>query len=267
MSIKPTPDPDVPISQGGYADKFKRNRILNWSHGSRFETGRRLVEPFAGRRLLDYGCGDGIFLAKVLDLFPDAVGVDVDPKQNADCRARFAEIAPKITFLDVEPDLDDPRHDHAYDIITCMETLEHCPDDVVDQILDLLARLVAPEGTIIISVPIEIGFSLFAKEFLRSIIGLKIKDYSSRRRYRPAEMFKMVFAGENTAIERPSYLDEFEPGQFSRHHDHKGFNWKALRRKIRERFELRRLRFTPLGWTRGWLSSQVWFICRARPGK
>ena len=60
--------------------------------------GRQLVAPFAGRRLLDYGCGDGTFLALVQDLFPEALGVDVAADQVADCARRFAG-SPGITFL------------------------------------------------------------------------------------------------------------------------------------------------------------------------
>src|SRR5689334_11293876 len=91
------------LAGGAYARKqlYCKDRIVAWSHGSRFHTGRRLAEAFAGApppspspaagggegggaRLLDYGCGDGTFLALVHDLFPEAVGADLDPKQTAD---------------------------------------------------------------------------------------------------------------------------------------------------------------------------------------
>ena len=51
-----------------------------------------------GRPLLDYGSGDGTFLALVQDLFPEALGVDVAADQIADCAVRFAGV-PGITFL------------------------------------------------------------------------------------------------------------------------------------------------------------------------
>ena len=64
------------LAGGAYARKqlYCKDRIVAWSHGSRFRTGRRLAEAFAGvppasaspaagggegggARLLDYGCG------------------------------------------------------------------------------------------------------------------------------------------------------------------------------------------------------------------
>ena len=82
------------LAGGAYARKqlYCKDRIVAWSHDSRFRTGRRLAEAFAGARLLDYGCGDGTFLALVHDLFPEAVGADLDPKQTADCARRFASL-------------------------------------------------------------------------------------------------------------------------------------------------------------------------------
>src|SRR5690242_9385018 len=88
------------VDPGHYAKKqiCCRSAIIAWSHRSRFNLARRLVEPYAGKKLLDYGCGDGTFLAEIHDLFPAAVGADVDPKQRLDCRTRFAGLA-NISFL------------------------------------------------------------------------------------------------------------------------------------------------------------------------
>src|SRR5258707_6039500 len=81
------------IQAGHYAQKqiFSRSTLIAWSHRSRFRLAREIVRSYAGRRLLDYGCGDGTFLAQVVDLFPRAVGADIDPRQNDDCRKRFAK--------------------------------------------------------------------------------------------------------------------------------------------------------------------------------
>ena len=54
--------------------------------------GRRLVSELAGRRLLDYGCGDGTFLALISDYFLDGVGADLDAKEVARTTERRAEI-------------------------------------------------------------------------------------------------------------------------------------------------------------------------------
>ena len=62
------------VQAGHYAQKqiFSRSSLIAWSHRSRFLLARQIVQPYAGARLLDYGCGDGTFLAQVADLFPTA---------------------------------------------------------------------------------------------------------------------------------------------------------------------------------------------------
>ena len=116
----------VSIQPGHYAEKqlFSRSGLVRFSHGSRFRLARELVAPFAGGRLLDYGCGDGTFLDLVKDLFPGALGADVDREQIADCERRFAG-CDGIHFLPTDR-LVDPEHQDAYTVVTCMEVLEHC---------------------------------------------------------------------------------------------------------------------------------------------
>src|SRR5262249_29208913 len=70
---------------------------------------------------------------------------------------------------------------------------------------------------------------------------------------------RMVTARENTVVERPIY---FSPtGAF---HPHKGFNWRALRRRIHQALNVERTMFSPVGLPGGFISSQTWFICKRR---
>ena len=70
---------DELLRDGDYARKqiYCPSRIVRWSHGSRFELARQLVAPHAGGRLLDYGCGDGTFVAMTHGDFREAVGLAV----------------------------------------------------------------------------------------------------------------------------------------------------------------------------------------------
>jgi len=251
------------LAGGAYARKqlYCKDRIVAWSHGSRFRTGRRLAVAFAGARLLDYGCGDGTFLAMVHDLFPEAVGADLDPKQTADCARRFASL-PGLSFVLTE---DLPAHNTRFDLIFCMEVLEHCTDDVRPQVLRDLQRLVSSHGTVIVSVPIEIGPSLVGKQIVRTIAGWrKLGDYQYRETYTWRELSKMVFAGAGTAIDRPVFRADLIPGRPTFFHGHKGFNWRALARQMQENFHVEQVLFSPLSWLRGFFSSQAWFICKAK---
>ena len=64
------------------------------------------------------------------------------------------------------------------DVITCMEVLEHCLEPERLRVLDELAGLARPAGRVVISVPIEIGPSLAAKQLARALAGLRgLGDY------------------------------------------------------------------------------------------
>jgi SAM-dependent methyltransferase len=253
----------VSVPPGHYAQKqlLSRSGLVRWSHGSRFNLARALVEPYAGKRLLDYGCGDGTFLALVQDLFPEALGVDADGDQIADCALRFASV-PGISFLIAER-LSAPAHRGRYDIAVCMEVLEHCPDDIQPIVLDQLREVVSPGGTLIVSVPIEIGLPLVAKQTARALIAIGgLKEYSTRERYSAAELSRMLFAGAATAFPRDEYVGTAGGGRSTRYTGHKGFNWRALERTIASRFTIERRLFSPIPVLGSLLNSQVWFVCR-----
>jgi SAM-dependent methyltransferase len=253
------------IPAGHYARKqlLSPSGLVRWSHGSRFRLARALVAPLAGQRLLDYGCGDGTFLALVHDLFPDATGADVDALQVADCARRF-RTAPGTSFLTTDR-LDGPAHEGRYQVVVCMEVLEHCPDDIQPRVLEDIWNATAAGGTIVISVPIEIGPPVVAKQCARALVAMGgLKEYSTRERYRAGELFRMLRAGAETKFPRAEYSGSGPDGRATRFTGHKGFNWRALQRLVERRFEIERRLFSPLPLFGPWMNSQVWFLCRKR---
>jgi len=117
--------PDDLLKSGEYARKqiYCRSGLVRWSHGSRFELARALVAPRAGGRLLDYGCGDGTFVAMVHGDFAETVGLDVDPKHVDEAAARLG-VLPGVRFGMTSAPCPAP-----FDVVTCMEVLEHCLED------------------------------------------------------------------------------------------------------------------------------------------
>jgi 2-polyprenyl-3-methyl-5-hydroxy-6-metoxy-1,4-benzoquinol methylase len=258
---QPVPMPyGDPVAVGHYARKqlFSKSAIIAWSHRSRFRTARRLLLPYAGKRLVDYGCGDGTLLTTISDIFVDAVGVDLDPRQLDDCRRRFATL-PKMRFLTVG-ESGDGAHDAAYDVVTCMEVLEHCPDSELGKVIDDLSRLVTADGVVIISVPVEIGPALLGKHVMRAIASWRsLDDYKWRDHYTARELLRSVAATNRTMLSRDVSANSL--GAF---HTHKGFNWRALKVRLCESFEVSDTFFSPFDLFRGLFSSQAWFVCKRR---
>ena len=139
---------------------------MAWSHRRRFALARELASSRRGGALLDYGCGDGTFIALAHDAFDESVGADIDVEQVRGCAERL-HLLPGVRFMSIDA-LRDPDHQARYDAVVCMEVLEHCPSDVQPRVLDDLARLSRPDGVVIVSVPIEIGPTLALKQAVRA---------------------------------------------------------------------------------------------------
>jgi SAM-dependent methyltransferase len=220
---------------------------------------RSLVSPHAGARLLDYGCGDGTFLAMTAHMFSTAVGTDADVEQLTEAAARLRSLA-NVAFL--PPAVLDSSYNARFAVVTCMEVLEHCLPAVRAGVIGELDRLVSRDGRIVVSVPIETGLTLPAKQAARRIAGWRnLGDYRNGERYTWRELLTMTTADAETAIARPVYYSGAPARGF---HGHKGFNWRTLESDLRRTFDIEALHFSPMPLLGPLLNSQVWFVCRPK---
>ena len=234
---------------------------MAWSHGSRFRLAARLAAAAAtGGRLLDYGCGDGTFIALTHGTFAEAVGSDIDAAQLAQCGRRLGHLD-GVRFVTID-ELASPDHRGAFDVVMCMEVLEHCVDAERASVLDALARVTSAGGRVIISVPIEIGPALLGKQLFRAIAAWRGHgDYRHRETYSPRELIAAALGRPRLA--RAVYDVETPSGRM-RYCGHKGFDWRILEREIVRRFRVTERRFTPMPALGAVLNSQVWFVCTPR---
>lgn len=249
-----------PLASGDYARKqiYCPNAVVAWSHGSRFRLAARLAARRTGGALLDYGCGDGTFVALTHRTFSRVVGADVDRAQLDECRRRLGSLE-RVQFVETAS-LQEAGHTGAYDAVTCMEVLEHCIDAERIRVLDELARLCAPNGLVIVSVPIEVGPALAAKQMFRAVAAWRGQgDYRYRETYSPLELWRAVLARPRLA--RAEYVVG-PPGAEYRYCGHKGFDWRVLERELAERMQVEERLFSPLPRLGPVLNSQVWFVCR-----
>lgn len=253
---------DDATREGHYAKKqiFSKSWLISWSHRRRFETGLKLARKrgLAGKRVLDYGCGDGTFLSMLMagPAAPsEAVGAEIREDIVAECRARLGN-RPGLSFT-VISELGRPEHRGTYDAVFCMEVLEHVVR--LDAILDEMVALLKPSGQLLISVPVEVGPPVVVKQTMRRIAGWRgIGDYPGTSPYTWGELAAAVFAGPHAHITRP--VHEGAGGQGF--HDHKGFNWKSLQAALAKRLTVEAVDSSPIPWLPPVLASQVWFACR-----
>lgn len=133
----------------------------------KFQTGNVVVRRLIGRffakirhyvslrpssSLLDAGCGEGMTLYQLNDLLPSSVtAFDLNPACVEYSKALFPEAS-----ISVQNIYDLPYKQQSFDLVLCMEVLEHLPDPL--EALRALKRVAV--GRLILSVPHEPWFRL-----------------------------------------------------------------------------------------------------------
>jgi SAM-dependent methyltransferase len=116
-----------------------------WRRGQdrRLDLIRQYVELRA-KRILDIGCGLGMYVSQFRQFSDDVYGVDVDP----DKIARASEWLPNLR---VSPAEELPFSEGAFDVILLNEVIEHVDDD--QRTIREAFRVLAPGGHIVVYAP------------------------------------------------------------------------------------------------------------------
>ncbi len=134
-------------------EKFQTgNPVVRRMFGNFFRTVGETVEPLAAGSVLDAGCGEGETLERLASILPPApVGIDLNPESIEFAKARLPEARLSVGNL-----LDLPFEDSSFELVLCLEVLEHLPDPNAG-----LSELLRVSGCdVVMSVPHEPWFRL-----------------------------------------------------------------------------------------------------------
>jgi 2-polyprenyl-6-hydroxyphenyl methylase/3-demethylubiquinone-9 3-methyltransferase len=144
--------------------------------------------PLAGKDVLDVGCGGGILAEAMAQRGARVTGIDL-----ADKPLRVAQLHLLESRLEVRYDLAcaedySATHASAFDVLTCMEMLEHVPDPA--SAVAACARLMRPGGRAFFSTinrnPKAYLFAVIGAEYVLKLLPKGTHDYA--RFIRPSEL-------------------------------------------------------------------------------
>ncbi|EKO3489422.1 bifunctional 2-polyprenyl-6-hydroxyphenol methylase/3-demethylubiquinol 3-O-methyltransferase UbiG [Vibrio fluvialis] len=147
-----------------------------------------------GKKVLDVGCGGGILAESMAREGAQVTGLDMGKEPLEVARLHALETGTKLTYI--QSTIEDHAQDNAqaYDVVTCMEMLEHVPDPL--SVIQSCAALVKPGGHVFFST-LNRNF----KSYLFAIVGaeklLKIVPegtHDHEKFIRPSELLKMIDA-------------------------------------------------------------------------
>lgn len=123
------------------------------------------LADLSSKRVLDVGCGGGILSDSMARKGANVTGIDLSTKALRVARLHALEVqTANLDFREVSVEALAAEQPESFDVVTCMEMLEHVPDPA--SVVQSCARLVKPGGWVFFST-----INRNAKAFMLAIVG------------------------------------------------------------------------------------------------
>jgi len=165
---------------------------------------------FVGTRVLDIGCGGGILAESMAMAGAHVTGIDMAEGPLSVARLHQVESGAEVEYEQATAEEMATRHPGQYDVVTCLEMLEHVPSP--SRVIASVAELVRPGGHAFFST-----INRNAKSFLFAIVGAEY-------------ILKLLPAGthEYQKFIRPSELESWARAASLQHRASMGMHYNPL---------------------------------------
>lgn len=146
----------------------------------------------AGKQVLDVGCGGGILSESLAQSGADVTGIDLAERSLKIARLHSLESGVPVKYEMVSAEDMADQHPARFDVVTCMEMLEHVPDPA--SVVAACARLVKPGGHVFFSTINRNNkawlMAIFGAEYVLKMVPKGTHDI--KKFIKPSELLGMI---------------------------------------------------------------------------
>jgi 2-polyprenyl-6-hydroxyphenyl methylase/3-demethylubiquinone-9 3-methyltransferase len=136
--------------------------------------------PLSGKKVIDIGCGGGILAEAMARKGAAVTGIDLSEKALKVADLHSLESGVQVRYQLVAAEAMAEAEAGQYDVVTCMEMLEHVPDPAA--IVKAAATLVKPGGKVFFSTlnrnPKSWLFAIVGAEYMLRMLPKGTHDYA-----------------------------------------------------------------------------------------
>jgi 2-polyprenyl-6-hydroxyphenyl methylase/3-demethylubiquinone-9 3-methyltransferase len=135
--------------------------------------------PLAGKNVLDVGCGGGILAESMVVKGARVTGIDMGESPLSVAKLHGLESGIKVDYQQISAEQLAIKQCEKYDVITCLEMLEHVPDPA--SIIHACATMAKPGGALFFSTinrnPKSYFLAIIGAEYVLNILPRGTHDY------------------------------------------------------------------------------------------
>ncbi|VAW53107.1 3-demethylubiquinol 3-O-methyltransferase @ 2-polyprenyl-6-hydroxyphenyl methylase [hydrothermal vent metagenome] len=144
--------------------------------------------PLADKTVCDIGCGGGILSESMAKCGATVTGLDMGKAPLSVARLHAMENELEIDYQQITAEEFAEQHSEKYDVVTCMEMLEHVPDP--SSVITACCKLTKPNGSVYFSTinrnPKAYLFAIVGAEYVMKMLPRGTHDYA--RFIKPSEL-------------------------------------------------------------------------------
>jgi 2-polyprenyl-6-hydroxyphenyl methylase/3-demethylubiquinone-9 3-methyltransferase len=149
------------------------------------------IAGLSGKTALDVGCGGGILSEAMTARGARVTGIDLADKPLKVARLHLLESGLEVEYVKIAAEALAATSETRYDVVTCMEMLEHVPDPAAT--VRACSELVKPGGFVFFATlnrnPKSYAFAILGAEYILKLLPRGTHEYS--KFIKPSELARM----------------------------------------------------------------------------